>query len=110
MDVFCKSFRGLSKTGYKIFLYIVQIKAILHPFLKCAKFLNSALVIQAIIVIGNATVGSAVGAGDAAASPSKNFLGKIDWFGQIWLLGEIKAKFGQNWSEIWKEWLDLGKT
>jgi len=29
-----------------------------------------------------------VGAGDAAAPPSKNFLGKID--GQIWLdLGEI---------------------
>jgi len=38
-------------------------------------------------------------------------------FEQIWLdLGKIKAKFGQNWSEIWAKvirfgqiWLDLGK-
>jgi len=39
----------------------------------------------------------AIGAGNAAAFPSKRFMAKLVRFGQIWLdLSKIKAKFEQN--------------
>jgi len=39
-----------------------------------------------------------IGAGDAAASPSKKFFGKLIRFRQIWLhSSKIETKFGQKW-------------